>query len=453
MKKLNYFFSSALLAVLLFASATVMGQNPFYVNLIQPNTNGIDIVIGDDYLISWEDNLSQPVDVYLGTYNTTTFVFDYTPIETDIIGSTYIWDTDAETAGVYKIKVQSSTSPTTYYTENVIAFDLVNYASTDEIVVEQPSVTGISWAQGSVHTIYWRNTFMGDDVKIEYGNDVDGWIPISDPVTGNSLDWTVPNTPGPDFKVRITSNNHAGLIGESALPFTITASSGTVQEIYQPNYSSVWDMDKKYLISWKDDLTETVDIAIKDMNTNTITTIVQDVSGSTYEWNLALLPSGYIFHDDGRKYEIVIKSHISGPYMWSQQFIIVETIGSISVINQPLTDASWTVGTRHQISWLDNLEGPVNVIYNNFDGNDWVGWITIESNVVGTTCYWDIPDADNIHVGDNSCIIIVQSTDDLNYWVNTPAFDLTLSSGTDIEVIQPNVEKYKIEVKKNLSVN
>ncbi len=436
MKKLFYFFSSTFLAVLLFASVNVIGQNPFYINLLQPNNSAstIEIVIGENYLISWDDNLTQPVDIFFASDGT-----NYTqisPVGTGITGSTWLWDTDGlAPSPTCKIRVKSHVSPSTYYTDNVAAFSLVNYASDDEIVVEQPSTTSISWAQGSTHTIYWRNTFANDNVKVEYTHDGTSWETITggSAVVGNSIDWVVPNHPSTTCKVRVTSNNHSGLTDPSDNNFTITLTSGTVQEIYQPNTSSVWDMDKKYLISWKDDLTEPVDIYIKDITAGTAKEqIGDDILGSTWEWNLAAAGGPTLVNE--HNYKVIIQSNVTGSTEYlSDQFSIVKVTGGVTAIYQPKSDntTSWTRGTRHLISWLDNLEGTVDVLI-------YKGSLKAQFNdITGTTFYWDIPS--NYAAGSDYTVVVRSHDDPFSSPMTSGTFSVTESSGTAVTVVQPSI--------------
>jgi hypothetical protein len=67
MKRLLHIKNIAFIVAVLFATNTnVISQTPSpFVEVIQPSATGIEWIIGQTYLISWTDNLTQPVNIRL----------------------------------------------------------------------------------------------------------------------------------------------------------------------------------------------------------------------------------------------------------------------------------------------------------------------------------------------------------------------------------------------------
>ncbi len=444
MKKLNKFLSLTLLTLVLSVSVNVMGQNPFEIEMIQPNNTDIDWIVGHSYTISWTDNLTQPVNIYVENDNFTP-ALNYKINATGVVGSTWVWDiNDSTTAAVgYKIRVESSVSPLAYNDVGA-TFDIVN-SLPGSIELLQPNVADIDWAWNTTHVISWTdnveealdvylvNSALAVDVKLN-----------TTAVVGSTFDWVIANTPGgnpaenSNYKIRVQSSLYPDVDEISDNTFTISKTAGTFKEIYQPdNTSLVWRLNSTHLISWRDELDEPVDIFVQRFdNTGDLYQIGDDVLGSTFEWDLTantIDPAGAAPWVSGVTYTITLKSSIDETIvMESEYFTLANTSGEISAIYQPLTTASWTIGTTHIISWLDNLDEPVDIFY--WNGAAWVQDNTVD--VVGSTYEWTIP---SLSAGTDVCKIKVQSTVDGSVLLESDLFDLTLTQGTYIDLIQPNI--------------
>ena len=430
MKTLYHLLKTTSLVTLMFISVTIIGQNPFTIDVIQPDNTGIDWVIGETYTISWTDNLSQPVEIRL--YNPISAGFEQ--LAPSVTGSTWSWDMlNTYTAGSgYYIQVRSTISPATYHDEGA-TFDLV-YAPANSITVIQPSVTGISWARGTSHLITWTDN-INEPVKVQVSDENGAnfaTITGAESVVGSIFSWDIPSgqAVGTAYKIRVVSTDFATVLGEGINPFTITATSGAFTGINQPVDATSWAKSTTHIISWNDNVAGPVDIYYKKSNLGVgLEEIATDVVGSTYAWTIPLLITG-------SDYTITLKSSLDPAIeTTSDLFDITQTLtGGITEIYQPLTNTSWTVGTTHLISWLDHLSEPVDVYYN----NNGAGEVLIDDDVVGTTLAWSIPLS--LTTGDNMCKIIVRSTIDPNVvYRESELFELTASSGTDIDVIQPSI--------------
>ena len=170
--------------------------------------------------------------------------------------------------------------------------------------------------------------------------------------------------------------------------------------------------------------------------------IANDVVGSTFEWDLTantIVPSAPPAWVSGTEYTVILKSEVDpDETMESTKFTINETVGEISTIYQPVATTSWTVGTTHLISWLDNIEEDVKIYYTYSVAATplFADWVHI-ADAVGTTYSWDLTGmtAGTGHVR----VIIASSLDPQNVFEVSDYFSLTLTQGTYIDVIQPSI--------------
>ncbi len=431
MKKLIYFLSSTFLATMLFMNVTVMGQNPFTIDVLQPDDTSIDWVIGETYTISWTDNLSQPVVVRL--WNPFAVPAAFEVLAASVTGTTWVWDMlNTYTAGAgYYIQVGSTLGST--YDNNGATFDLI-YAPANSITVIQPSVLNISWARGTSHLITWTDN-IDEPVDILLSADGGGTYPttLASDLTGTTWVWSIPSgqAVGTNYKIKVESSDFTSVNDVSNEVFAITATTGDFVAIYQPLDATSWARNTTHVISWKDNLTEPVDIFYEKISGGGEVPITTNVIGSTYVWTI---PIGLAA---GADYTIILKSSLDPAVeITSDQFDITVTTGGITAIYQPLATTSWTLGTTHLISWLDNLEEPVDIFY--------VGIIPvvaeaqIGNDILGSTFVWNMTTAPAVAAIGTYQIIIKSSLDATNTGTSG-TFTITASSGTMVQVIQPSV--------------
>ncbi|NQU32483.1 MAG: T9SS type A sorting domain-containing protein [Bacteroidetes bacterium] len=450
MKKFNRFLSLTFLAILLSMSVSVMGQGPLTVDVIQPDNSGIVWVIGETYTISWMDNLTNGVNIWLWDPNKSGGAgYQTSALATNVSGSTWTWDMSLYTALTpgteYHIKVESYTSPTAY--SNIGADFALVYELGHAINIVQPDVANISWKRGTTHIISWEDSDYIESVNIYLENSAiaipggtntggTNWEKLltSSAVTGTTWEWDIAAnlTEDANYKIRVQSNTSSTVLDRSANTFWITETSGVFNEIYQPTSATIWAISTDHLISWRDEIEEPVYLYYSsDGGTNYTQIGTTSFVGSTYVWTTPVNASATARIK-------IVSSDDDAIFIESDVFTISDVVGSVSAIYQPLTTASWTLGTKHLISWLDNLEGTVNVFYSIYTGS-WSAWTAVigGSNVTGATCVWDIPTG--LTTGNNVCKIRVESSIDNTVGLDSDPFDLTLTTGTFVDVIQPSV--------------
>jgi hypothetical protein len=95
------------------------------------------------------------------------------------------------------------------------------------ITVTDPN-GGEVWTVGSAHEITWESSDDFDYVRLDYStNGGSNWIQICSKTSNDgSRDWTVPNTPSGNCRVRVQSKSDASVQDMSDANFTISAGAG-----------------------------------------------------------------------------------------------------------------------------------------------------------------------------------------------------------------------------------
>jgi len=133
----------------------------------------------------------------------------------------YSWTiSSTQTLGTdYKIRITSTSKPSITDSSNS------NFAIVQGTLTVTVPNGGESWKHGTVHTITWsKSGSTGSYVKIELlkGGTVNRVISSSTPNDG-SYSWTIPSTqtPGTDYKIRITSTAYSSITDSSNSNFAI----------------------------------------------------------------------------------------------------------------------------------------------------------------------------------------------------------------------------------------
>ena len=127
---------------------------------------------------------------------------------------------------------------------------------TNTMTVQTPKITlsspngGETWEAGKTYPITWNSVGSTGNVKIEFvkGANAPETI-VGSTANAGSYSWTIPKTqsPGTDYKVKITSVLNSAVTDDSAAIFTITAPSVTV---ISPNGGGSWILGNEQTISW-----------------------------------------------------------------------------------------------------------------------------------------------------------------------------------------------------------
>ena len=415
------------------------------IHVEQPNANGIKWSVGTKHLISWTDNLAERVNIRLINYDGGT---DTTVIANNRSGSTYIWRIPSgQTPGRhYKVLIFSSKNKNIrdrsdrYFT---ISKGTVN----GNILVEQPNVHGIVWSLGTRHLISWVDNLQERvNLKlINYETSPYDTITIANNRRGSTYSWRIPSSlaPGRHYKVLVVSTKDKGLYAKSRYYFSLVkgTANGTVQVMQPSVHGITWSAGSKHLISWTDNLSERVNIKLinYEVHPYDTTVIANNRRGSTYVWRI---PSGIT---PGRHYKVlVVSSKNEGIYGKSRYYfrIIKGTVGGYVHVEQPSASGiSWEKGTKHLISWSDNLYERVNIKLVNYETSPY-DTTDIASNRHGSTYIWRIPSS--LATGSHYKILVVSSVNPSVYGKSRYYFKIVEGTvGGTIHVEQPNASGIK----------
>ena len=395
------------------------------ITVIQPSVTGIEWEEGTEHLISWMDDLIEPVNIKLVDYTDPNNPSDVDPGDSgiptdDFTGTTWTWDIPTGLTlynDIYKIEVTSSVSSITgISTEN---FTIIDYSPGGEIIVIQPN-GGEEWIKGNSYLISWTDN-ISENVKIEATNNstagTPDWEELAASVEGSTWTWnTATNWPDPsgtpwpatgtEFKIKISSTNTNSTTtpDESDNPFDFVNTIGGNVWVIQPNGGEVWNDDTDYLISWNDELVENVyiklyrdDVLVLADHANLPAYDGDGVEGSTYTWSIPETDDGTTYFAAGEDlFKIVVESIYSSSYGDDSDdyFTIADTPtgGDYIEVIQPNGGELWALNTTHLISWNDDVVENVDIdLYDNQATPVFIA--EIANDVPGTTHDWLIDDA------------------------------------------------------------
>jgi len=258
------------------------------ITVLQPNVPALTWLRGSSNLISWEDNLPDPVNIVLFNHETGI----YTTIASNVTGSTYVWDIPENTFPIgtqYKIEVWNQNF--TIVDESNNNFSIQDTPAGGDITIIQPNIGGIIWLKGSSYLISWEDNLPGT-VKIELYQNGSYLSDIADNVTGSTYVWTIdPFTPtATNYKIRIASTSDNAVEALSDNAFTISnIPDGGMIDVIQPDVTGItWVRGSSYLISWVDNFPGLMNIVLANhgVTPNTFDVIATGVEGSTYVWDI-----------------------------------------------------------------------------------------------------------------------------------------------------------------------
>jgi len=372
------------------------------IELIQPNDAGIEWRPGTRHLISWQDELTEPVKIELINYGTATPTIEV--LKPSVSGSTWEWliPVNQTLSTHYKIKISSTIDPDNYSNESDYEF-AIGYIQAGHInEVIQPK-GGEEWLVGTSHLISWDDE-LEESVEIwllNYTATGGTGSPttetrIKDDAVGSTWSWPAVGPVGTHFKIEIRSNTNTNVTPVKSAGFfsIVNTLGGGFNEIFQPVAGDNWLRNTTYLISWEDNIAEGVDVWISNpipsgTTTATYTVAKQtNVIGSTYLWSTG----NVIEYGD---YKIKLTSTLDNSIKFeSGIFHIVQSLGGgITAINQPNeAGLKWVQGTTNLISWDDNLVENVKIelVYYGVAGTSSPTFTIIPGaeSVPGTTWLW-----------------------------------------------------------------
>ena len=161
-------------------------------------------------------------------------------------------------------------------------------APTPQITVTSPN-TAVTWYVGFSNTIQWTSQYVTNPfVAIDYSTDGGTTWTVITTSTNNSgsFNWTVPNTPSSQARVRVKDAATPSTFDISNVNFTIAVPVPTIN-ISTPNGGETWSTCLTYNITWSNTfVTGNYNIEYSLNNGGSWATLINNVSGSTYSWQV-----------------------------------------------------------------------------------------------------------------------------------------------------------------------
>jgi len=257
------------------------------------------------------------------------------------------------------------------------------------IVLTAPS-GGENWAYNTVHSITWSAANMAN-VKIEYKTSPAGpWQLIAASVPGSlgSYDWTVPNTPTTQARVRISDALDAAPFDSSHADFSLTVA----------NISTNRDSLGFGNIGIGRDVSDTIRITNAGSGTLVVSSAMTGTSTFTPGRTSFTIPAGgsdtlsVSFSPTAlQEYVdtlVIVSNGVEGPVSIPLSGTGVE-VASVAVL-APNGGEVWQAGTSHDITWTSMLVSDIDLWYRMTAQKE---WFPIAANVPAASgaFSWNVP--------------------------------------------------------------
>lgn len=286
-----------------------------FITVVSPN-GGNTLETGKSYNITWDDNFSGNVSIYLFKDDE----FDRMITNSTASDGSYTWTvpTDLATGSDYQVAIQS--------VNNTDIFDFSNSNFTIDTPEPEEYITVTSPNGGNTleiaqsYNITWNDN-ISDSVRIYLYKDseLDRIITNSTSSDGSYI-WTVPASlvTGSDYQIAIQSLGDNNIYDFSNSNFTIDSKEEDYITVISPNGGNTLEIGQKYTITWNDNIDENVKINLfMYQNGNTwggnIGTIAESTpSDGSYTWefvnNFGIFEQSYYEFDPNSRYKVLISS-------------------------------------------------------------------------------------------------------------------------------------------------
>jgi hypothetical protein len=245
------------------------------INVVYPN-GGAVLNVGQNISILWTSEYVNSVNILYSSNNGTSW--NTIVSNQDASTGNYTWTVPDIITNQLLIRIADVSNPSSYYDQS----DAAN--SIAKIQVVNPS-NGVKLVANKIYQIRWNKSGV-NAVNILYStNGGSSWNPIpgANNLAGNTFDWTVPNEPSNNCKIKIEDAAASGIVGYSTGTFTISK----LQLIY-PNGGEVFQTNKTGIFQWNSAYVSYVNIKYSTNGGTTWQPIVanRDATTGTYTWPL-----------------------------------------------------------------------------------------------------------------------------------------------------------------------
>lgn len=292
-----------------------------------------------------------------------------------------------------------------YENANVEAISEVFTIKSQQLSVTYP-IAADSFYVGRKYYVTWDYTGAFTTVDIDYSIDAGAnWIAVATNVPNNQrYEWTIPNTPTAQARVRIRNSANIDALGMSQvfriLPQTITVTA--------PELNDEWLINRKYYVTWwHTGVFNTVKLEYSYDGGSIWNTIADNVTNNlAYEWTIPNTPS------DNCLVKVSNYANLS-VYDLSEQFRIpLQTI----TITSPLAGEAWISGRKYFISW--RWTGTIATVNLRYSTDAGATWNDIALGASNTGSYeWTVPT-----LASNDARVRVESAQNASVYAISGAF-------------------------------
>ncbi|MFA6024848.1 MAG: LamG-like jellyroll fold domain-containing protein [Ignavibacteriaceae bacterium] len=354
------------------------------------------------------------------------------------------WTPSSETKQA-KIRISDSKNSSLQNTSN--AFEIFS----PKVTLITPN-GGEQWRIGTTQKITWTSNDI-TSVKIEYSTDNTTWNTIASSVTAasGSYDWTIPNTPSTNCKVKISDAANSSLTDESNNVFSIIKPALLV--VLKPNGGENFIVGKVDTIKWSSSNIAEVKLEYStDNGANWISILaLTPASAGSYVWTIPNTPS------TNCKVRISDAANSSLADTSDNVFSIIKPA---LIVLKPNGGENFIVGKVDTIKWSSSNIADVRLEYTTDNGTNWISilastpasagiYVWTIPNTPSTNCKVRISDAANSSLADTSdnvfsiikpALIVLKPNGGENFvvgkvdsikWSSTNITDVKLEYSTD----------------------
>ncbi len=275
-----------------------------FLTIIKPSDYDT-LLIGSQYLISWNTNYRGKFKLYLVDISsvTTPGAKPWVSYLGSTTGTTFGWTVPDTVRISHGYAICISNSDSTLVRQSGL-FIVRKVKGT--ITVLSPN-GGEKWAAGSTHLISWKSNVLGKFnigiIRPGGGSDLTA---IATNVPGSTYAWTLPDIQG-DLEVIVSSVDNPNIFDISDSVFHVLLyPPGSFIHVIQPDGGEKWQIGSSHLISWNTNLSGPFVIHLIKANDATANYVLADsVMGTTWSWKIDTTING-ISIGPGSDYKIRI---------------------------------------------------------------------------------------------------------------------------------------------------
>jgi hypothetical protein len=207
---------------------------------------------------------------------------------------------------------------------------------------------GEAWPIGSVQTIRWSSTVVGD-VQIRLNRGATSETIFSRVPNTGSIQWTVTGPTTSTALIRVISLANTAIKDDSDAPFSITNTPVPTLTVVSPNGREVWQAGTTQTIQWTSaNLTGNVKIELSRDAGFTWATILNDTPNDGSEPWIVTGP-------DSAQCKIRLSSMTDSNVFDTSDDLFTITAADFITVNSPNGGEQWGINSVKEIAWSTNL--------------------------------------------------------------------------------------------------